>query len=689
MKLSKRTISFLVAVVSLVIVCSVAVLCVILLPVEEEHSPDLSGRDFSFRVTTSGEIIWTDTKTGSKKLGIQSNIRGQSDCKDSVCHHGIHYLEDKSPGEVECYEVFSSKDTTEENLEVQDCVFFEEAEDNEKVYWYGGSELYLQRWPINEVNKRAFEVYLSTDLPWRHGNVLERYWLSSNGAAIFVYSNVPLSVSQTANETICFRAAYNNTYYFGLDYSPSSTNDTFSNTKTELRYAVCLSNDATATHEAMLESRTNNSSGFIDRPTGLPDTRMFQDPIWSTWARYKEDINQSIVENFAEEIIGYNFTNAQLEIDDGYETYYGDFTFDETKFPDAVKMIKYLHDKGFRVTTWVTPFINQRSNNFIPGRTRGYFIKSSETDNSPDLVVWWNGIGAVIDFSNEDATTWYEKLLQDVKKDYGIDSFKFDAGETNYVPRKGHTKKKIHNPGDYTTYYSMSAFNQGGNMMEMRSAWKTQSFPFYMRMMDKGSRWGGFKGIRTVIPTALTFGIIGYPYVLPDMIGGNAYGNLKPDKELFIRWLELTAFLPVMQFSITPWDYDLEVTALAKFYVDLHRTVIYDEIMRVSQKYVDGTSNFMPVSPIWYCAALDETEAFASSDQFLVGERYLVAPIVNEGAIKRDLYLPRGKNKEPILWRDMLHPEEDLFREGGQWVKDYPVELHEISWWENSKFAEK
>lgn len=53
--------------------------------------------------------------------------------------------------------------------------------------------------------------------------------------------------------------------------------------------------------------------------------------------------------------------------------------------------------------------------------------------------------------------------------------------------------------------------------------------------------------------------LAGYPFILPDMIGGNAYGEA-PSKELFIRWAQANALLPAMQFSLLPWDYDQEVT---------------------------------------------------------------------------------------------------------------------------------
>lgn len=53
-------------------------------------------------------------------------------------------------------------------------------------------------------------------------------------------------------------------------------------------------------------------------------------------------------------------------------------------------------------------------------------------------------------------------------------------------------------------------------------------------------------------------GLIGFPFVLPDMIGGNAY-VVKPDEELFVRWAQANVFMPALQFSILPWNYGDQV----------------------------------------------------------------------------------------------------------------------------------
>ena len=54
----------------------------------------------------------------------------------------------------------------------------------------------------------------------------------------------------------------------------------------------------------------------------------------------------------------------------------------------------------------------------------------------------------------------------------------------------------------------------------------------------------------------ILIGLLGYPFVLPDMIGGNAY-NGTPDGELFVRWAQSNALMPNVQFSILPWNYNV------------------------------------------------------------------------------------------------------------------------------------
>ena len=68
--------------------------------------------------------------------------------------------------------------------------------------------------------------------------------------------------------------------------------------------------------------------------------------------------------------------------------------------------------------------------------------------------------------------------------------------------------------------------------------------------------------------------ILGYPFVLPDMIGGNGYStddplddSNPPTKELYLRWLEANVFMPGMQFSFVPWQYDEEVSCFFCFRV--------------------------------------------------------------------------------------------------------------------------
>ena len=540
---------------------------------------------------------------------------------------------------------------TEDDVVLQDC--FELGTD----YWFGSATRFFQHWPINEWNE-SLTMYVSGDMYANYndyGSLLERYWLSSRGVAIRASHNSPLHVSVNYNNSgmVCFRGDYTGTYY-----PNPGTN------RASLDYTVCTGDDIRVVHDKMTKK-------YVKKPSGLPDTRMMKSPIWSTWARFKSTVNQTLVLQFANEILENGFSNSQIEIDDGYAgRNYGDFIFDERKFPNATQMVQELHDKGFRVTLWVTPFANKNTDAFVEGDDKGYWVKNEDGSTAP--IPWWAGLQAgMLDVTNPEAVTWFVNRLEEVRSVYGIDSFKFDAGETNYLGNHT-TMEPIINPCEYTTKWSHLAA-QLGTQVEVRVGFETQNLPIFVRMMDKDSKWGWDNGLKTLITSALTFSVLGYPYVLADMIGGNVYeGGFRetylPDKELFIRWLQITAFMPSMQYSISPWQYedDPEVVAISRRWTTFHEDVIMPRLVELAETEAIPEGKPM-IRPLWWIAPTDQS-ALVSDDQFLVGDDILVAPIVEEGGRSRDVYLPAGQ------WRDEYHK---TVHEGEQWLRDVHVPLSE------------
>jgi alpha-glucosidase (family GH31 glycosyl hydrolase) len=57
--------------------------------------------------------------------------------------------------------------------------------------------------------------------------------------------------------------------------------------------------------------------------------------------------------------------------------------------------------------------------------------------------------------------------------------------------------------------------------------------------------------------------------------------------------------------------------------------------------------------------------------EFLLGNGVLVAPILDEGATMRDIYLPIG------TWRDEVLNDDTKY-EGPIWLRDYPADLYTL-----------
>lgn len=227
----------------------------------------------------------------------------------------------------------------------------------------------------------------------------------------------------------------------------------------------------------------------LGKPRDRPNARMMKSPVWSTWARYKKEVNQTRVAEFANEILNHTFTNSQLEIDDKWAPHYGDLELDPKKFSDPKAMIADLNSKGFDTTIWVHPFMNFNSKvvqEALENQNFSHFVHSSNPD-FPNPIKWWDGFGFSVDPTSQDAADWFVNRLQSFLNETGINSFKFDAGEVNWLGpsfRLGSGKY----PNQYTTdYVNMCA--RLGNQIEVRSGTGSQSNPIFVRIMDKDSKW--------------------------------------------------------------------------------------------------------------------------------------------------------------------------------------------------------
>uniref|UniRef100_A0A1B6HX93 Glycoside hydrolase family 31 N-terminal domain-containing protein n=2 Tax=Homalodisca liturata TaxID=320908 RepID=A0A1B6HX93_9HEMI len=521
---------------------------------------------------------------------------------------------------------------TSGNLTLSDC--FDYGNDS----WYGGPENSKQYWPFNNMTFNMFSYITKQD---QNQAVAEPYWLTSSGGYIYVNKTVPLFIDS------------NNLYPNGLCLISQQTPPYLPRNGSYLGYKICMYNNAKQAH-------MNAVKNDLGKPTGVPDERMVQHPIWSTWVRFKYDVNATAVKAFAQDIVDYGFNNSQIEIDDNWESCYGSAQFNKSRFPNMAKLATELNEMGFRITLWNHPFINTNCDLFTTLKNKGYLVK----DQSGNVVSsWWDGIGGVIDFTNPDAANWYLNRRRTLMKNNKIDSLKMDAGESSWLPQIPALNSSIYDqPNAFTSAYvrTVSKFN---SMIEIRAGHLSQDLPTFVRMLDKDSKWTFENGLPTLLTTLFQLNLNGYTLVLPDMVGGNAYGKDVVTKELFIRWLQANTFMPSIQFSAAPWDFDNETVEISKKFTALH----YSYSKKIITQMEKCVNTGVPVNtPIWWIAPEDKV-AHSVWSEYMLGNNLLVAPVVEEGAVSRDIYLPKGK------WRDEVYQQK--IYHGPKWLKDYPAPL--------------
>jgi alpha-D-xyloside xylohydrolase len=226
-----------------------------------------------------------------------------------------------------------------------------------------------------------------------------------------------------------------------------------------------------------------------------------------------------------------------------------------------------------------------------------------------------------------------------------------------------------------------------------RSAWAgSQRYGAAVWSGDIRSR---FEVLRAQVPAGLNIAMSGIPWWTTD-IGGFMDGDVRTDefKELIVRWFQYGVFCPLFRvhgvrlplnglYGAQSCGADNEVWSFGDTaYGIISRLLFLREklkpYLRVQNRaaHERGTP---PMRPLYFDFPAD-TAAAGLADQFMLGPDLLVAPVVERGAVARDVYLPVGAD-----WIEAWTGRES--RGGSHLRADAPLERIPVFWRKGSPFA--
>ncbi|MBO5440792.1 MAG: glycoside hydrolase [Clostridia bacterium] len=379
----------------------------------------------------------------------------------------------------------------------------------------------------------------------------------------------------------------------------------------------------------------------------------FKSAQFNCWTEFDYEPTQEKILEYAHGIIDNGFEPGILMIDEGWHTRYGQWKFDLHKFPDPKAMIDELHDLGFIVMLWVTPYVTADGVDFCkatrdvfsPDTYDKQFLRNKEGEVA--IVKWWNGNSAILDLRKECDRRYLNDRLEFLMKEYGVDGFKCDGGDYDSYARENIINGT---PADDHDQLALNqAWNEFGSRFkyhEYKDTYKGGGKPVIQRLCDREHSWTT-SGILALMPCAILQGLFGYPFICPDMIGGGSWidkylPDFKIDEELFIRMAQCSALFPMMQFSLMPWKH------LSKEAFDIVMDA-YKLHIKLSHMIISEVENAEKTGePILRSLEYNyPNKGYATiTDQFMLGEEILVCPINTKGAFKKEIIFPEGE------WQD-------------------------------------
>lgn len=506
------------------------------------------------------------------------------------------------------------------------------------AHWYGGSELLWQKWPLEKVQvdmgqyvPQSISIHgLKNKSEQSFGPVLERYWLTSSGIAVIVDASVPLHVSINASGDgkLCLKSDMTGYIKPAVNY---------------LGYRILSGYNPRDLHLTVIDK-------FLGKPSTIPDETLIKKPLWIIGNDF-DNTSQNSIGSLSDEISSFNYSCGYVVV--GRQKGWSSMS-------EVLSMkVNQLKQIGCKISMNIHPYLQIGTRGFLVAEKKGYLLKDCGGD-LPGLIRWNDQISACIDFTLASSKAWFKNTLQSL----GFDSFEFHGGDVSHLPSCYQFYNKSMDPGFFSSEYARFAASMNG--LNVHVGYQTQSLPIFVRMASKEPTWNGLK---TIIPTVLTYGIMGYPYVLPS-IASNNHGSM--DEELYIRWMQMVTFLPGLQFQIekAPWKFNLDnITTARKLLLQLRSHL--SSIMMDAFKNVTLTGSPI-IRPLWWVAPKDQI-ALSLDSEFMLGDKILVSPIMESGQTEKNVYLPPGKWQEQFEGKNEIHD----IKKTGKWFK-YRVYLKSV-----------
>lgn len=390
--------------------------------------------------------------------------------------------------------------------------------------------------------------------------------------------------------------------------------------------------------ETLKEAFQFASKNYFPPKGLLPEELLFSAPQYNTWIELIYDQNQKDILEYAHQIIANGFPPGVLMIDDNWQEDYGKWDFHPGRFPNPKAMMDSLHQMGFQVMVWICPFVSPDCDVYRKLRSENLLLK--DESGKPAIVRWWNGASGQLDLSNPKTEKWFKSQLNYLKENYMVDGFKFDAGDFEFYNNCFTTEMIPASAQEQCEMYARIGLDYPLN--EYRAMWKMAGEPLVNRLRDKAHNW---EDLLKLIPDILLQGFTGYNFTCPDMVGGGEYSSFlnanKIDQDLIVRSAQCHALMPMMQFSVAPWRIlDKKHFDACKKAVDLRMeyTPLILDLAKESAK--TGEPIVRSMEYVFPHQGYEKV-----SNQFLLGDNILIAPLLEKGEGSRKVLIPEGKWK--------------------------------------------